>query len=135
MRVAGLLLIVTAMLCTVCGAGAAQNPQVSVNDPIILSDTHGYNFEKYLDAMTAKVRTAWYSSMPDAALRGEKGRVVVIFTILRDGTVQDLRISGTESMDQAAVAVVRSASPFSKLPADFSDNRIIVQLAFMYNQR
>jgi len=126
------------MWCTVCSAGFGQSPQLSANDPIILSDTHGYNFQMYLDAMTAKVRTAWYSNLPDAALRGEKGRVVVIFTVLRDGTLQDLRIvsgSGTESLDQAAVAVVRSASPFAQLPADFSDNRIVVQFAFLYNLR
>jgi TonB family protein len=138
MKCLELLLIVAMMLCTVCSAGAAQNPQLSANDPVILSDTHGYNLEKYLDAMTAKVRTAWYSNMPDAAVRGEKARVVVVFTVLRDGTVQDLRIvssAGTESLDQAAVAVVRSASPFAQLPADFSDNRIVVQFAFLYNLR
>ena len=88
--------------------------------------------------MAVKVRTTWYENMPDAALRGEKGRVVVIFTVLRNGTVQDLHIvsrSGTESLDQAAVAVVRSASPFAQLPADFSANRIIVQFSFLYNLR
>jgi TonB family protein len=110
---------------------------LSVNDPVILSDTHGYNFEKYLDVLAQQVRTKWYSAMPDAAERGERGRVFLIFSVLRDGTSQDLRIvsrSGTESLDQAAAAAVRSATPFSQLPTDFSDNRIIVQLAFLYNQ-
>ncbi len=119
-------------------AHAAQNPQLSVNDPIILSDTHGYNFEKYLEELTQEVRTKWYSGMPDSARQGQKGRVVLIFTVLRDGTSQDLRIvsgSGTESLDQAAATAVQSASPFPQLPGDFSDNRIVVQFTFLYNQR
>ena len=119
-------------------AHAMQNPQLSANDPVILSDTHGYNFEKYLDGLTQQVRTKWFSGMPDSARQGQKGRVVITFTVVRDGTIQDLRIvaaSGTESLDQAATAAVQSASPFSQLPADFSDNRIVVQFAFSYNQR
>ncbi len=138
MRFASLVLISATMLVAVARPREVQNPQLSVNDPIILSDTHGYNFDKYLDVLAQKVRTKWYSDMPDAALRGEKGRVVLIFSVLRNGTSQDLRIvspSRTESLDQAAAAAVQSASPFAQLPTDFSDNRIIVQLAFMYNQR
>src|SRR2546428_13292240 len=132
------IVVIAAMLSTVASARAVQNPQLSINDPIILSDTHGYDFEKYLDALTQQVRAKWYSGMPDSARQGQKGRVVVIFTVLRDGTSQDLRIvsgSGTESLDQAAATAVQSASPFSQLPADFSDNRIVVQFAFIYNQR
>jgi TonB family protein len=117
---------------------ATQNPQLSVNDPIILSDTHGYNFEKYLGQLTQEVRTKWYSGVPDSARQGQKGRVVLIFTVLRDGTSQGVRIvagSGTESLDQAATAAVQSASPLPQLPADFSDDRIVVQFAFLYNLR
>jgi TonB family protein len=131
------VMIIAVMFCAT-RAHAAQNPQLSVNDPIILSDTHGYNFEKYLDQLAQQVRMKWYSDMPDSARQGQKGRVVVIFTVLREGTVQDLRIvsgSGTESLDQAAATAVQSASPFPQLPADFNDNRIVVQFTFMYNQR
>ena len=127
-----------AVVCGVVTARAAQSPQLSVNDPIILSDTHGYNFQKYLDQLTNQVRAKWYSGMPDSARQGQRGRVVLIFTVFRDGTSQNLRIvagSGTESLDQAAATAVQSASPFSQLPADFSDNNIVVQFAFLYNQR
>jgi TonB family protein len=131
------ILIVAATL-SATSTRAAQNPQLSVNDPIILSDTHGYNFEKYLGQLTQEVRTKWYSGMPDSARQGQKGRVVIIFTVVRDGASQDVRIvagSGTESVDQAATSAVRAASPFPQLPADFTDDRIVVQFAFLYNQR
>jgi hypothetical protein len=44
------VLSVAVTLCAVASARAVQNPQLSV-DPVILSDTHGYNFEKYLGAL------------------------------------------------------------------------------------
>ena len=131
------VLIAAATLCAT-STPAAQNPQLSVNDPIILSDTHGYNFEPYINDMTARVRTKWYSGMPDSARQGQKGRVVVTFTVVRGGTIQDVHIvagSGTESLDQSATAAVQSVSPLPQLPADFSDNSIVVQFAFLYNQR
>jgi TonB family protein len=117
---------------------SAQNTQLSANDPIILSDTHGYDFTNYLKLMADQTRAKWYAGMPDAARQGQKGRVVVVFTVLRDGTAPDLRIvagSGTQSLDEAATAAIQSASPFPQLPAAFNDNQIVVQFAFLYNQR
>jgi TonB family protein len=128
-------LIIATLLAT---TARAQTPQLSVNDPIILSDTHGYDFTNYLDQLVNKVRTKWYSAMPDSARQGQKGRAVLIFTVFRDGTIQNLRIvsgSETQSLDEAASSAVQSASPFGQLPADFSDNQIVVQFAFLYNQR
>jgi TonB family protein len=117
---------------------SAQNTQLSANDPIILSDTHGYDFTNYLKLMADQIRAKWYAGMPDAARQGQKGRVVVVFTVLRDGTAPDLRIvaeSGTRSLDEAATAAIQSASPFPQLPAAFNDNQIVVQFAFVYNQK
>jgi TonB family protein len=121
------------MASAVAGIHAAQKPQASVNDPIILSDTHGYNFTPYLNQLTNKVRFKWYSAIPDeAAWQGQKGRVVLIFTVLRNGAIQNLHIvanSGTQSLDQAATTAVQSASPFAQLPTGFSGDQIVVQFA------
>jgi TonB family protein len=117
---------------------AAQNPNLGVNDPIILSDTHGYDFGPYLNQLTNRVRVKWYAEIPDVAKLGQKGRVVLIFTVLRDGTIQNLCIvaaSGTQALDEAATTAVQSASPFAQLPTGFSDDQIVVQYAFLYNQR
>ena len=117
---------------------AAQNAQVAVNDATILSDTHGYNFEPYLGQLKNQVRTKWLQGIPDEAKKGQKGRVVLIFTVLKNGAIQNLRIaasSGTQSLDEAAMNAVQSASPFAALPADFVDNHIDLQFPFSYNQR
>jgi TonB family protein len=111
---------------------------LSAADPIILSDTHGYDFTNYLNRLTDQVRRKWYERIPDTVRLGrQQGRVVLIFTVLRDGTSQNVRIvagSGAASLDQAAASAVQSASPFSRLPDDFNDTQIIVQLTFSYNQ-
>ena len=111
---------------------------LSATDPIILSDTHGYDFTNYLKGLSDKVRRKWYERIPGLARAGQQGRVVLVFTVLRDGTSQDLRIatgSGAEPLDKSAVTAVQSASPFSRLPDDFSDEQIIVQLTFVYNEK
>jgi protein TonB len=76
--------------------------------------------------------------MPQAATRGERGRVVARFTILRDGKVQDLQLviqSGNEALDLAVQAAINRSSPFAPLPADFKRDRIVLQLPFLYNMK
>jgi TonB family protein len=134
--VAAITFALTLPLATTLSFG--QNPQLSANDPIIISDTHGFNFTNYLKLLTDQVRAKWYATMPDAARQGQKGRVVVVFTVSRDGTASNSRIvagPGTQSLDEAATAAIQSAGPFPQLPADFNDNQIVVQFAFLYNQR
>ena len=92
----------------------AQTPEASIDAPTVFSDTAGYNFSKYLNALLQRVRTNWYAVMPEAARKGEKGRVVVTFTIVRTGQVQDLRVtdkSGVQPLERAAVAAIQDVEP------------------------
>ena len=126
------------MASAVATIRAAQDPQTYPDVPTILSDTHGYDFGAYMNVLTNRIRAKWYEAMPDTARQGRKGRVFLIFTMLRNGAIQNLRIvanSGTQSLDQSATNAVQSASPFSGLPADFAENHIDVQFAFLYKQR
>jgi len=73
--------------------------------------------------------------MPEAALRGDKGHVEFMFTIMRDGTVQDLRLvltSGNQALDQAAEAAIQRAR-FAPLPAGFEGDRLRLRVPFTYN--
>src|SRR5262245_27444449 len=123
----------------VAGEVGAQNPSVeSTNDPINLSDTNGYNFESYMKQITDRVRRSWYSGIPDSARNGQMGRVVVVFTILRDGSTQDMKLarsSGADSLNQASIVAIERSGPFPKLPDDFRDSHIDVQFTFLYNTR
>lgn len=51
--------------------------------------------------------------------RGLRGNVVLFFTILKSGTVANLRLirsSGNKKIDRAALAMVIYASPFPRIP-------------------
>jgi TonB family protein len=103
---------------------------------VIISDTEGLDFTGYLKDITDRVRSHWFSKIPDGAKQGQKGGVQVTFTILRDGAIQAARVSkgsGTVSFDQASLESVEASAPFPALPPRFKQDRIVVQLSYFYN--
>ncbi len=122
------------------GGSSAQfqnyHPNFSSEAPIILSDTMGVDFGPYLGRVVYVVRRNWYQVIPDPARLGEKGRVTIVFEILKDGSVPQLRVvatSGSEPLDRAALAGIRASVPFPRLPEEFKGNRLVLQLIFLYN--
>jgi len=112
------------------------HPNFSTEAPIILSDTRGVDFGPYLARVVHIVRQNWYSMIPESARLGEKGRVSVVFEILKDGSVPQLRLvatSGADPLDRAAVAGIRASIPFPPLPDEFTGNHLVLQFIFLYN--
>ena len=66
------------------------NSNFSLEGPMILSDTQGVDFGPYLARIVRVVRENWYAVMPESARLGQKGRVAIQFSILRDGRVPGL---------------------------------------------
>jgi TonB family protein len=122
------------------GDGNAQfqnlEPNFSTEGPIILSDTLGVDFGPYLARVVFIVKRNWYSVIPESARLGEKGRVGIVFEILKDGTVPQLRLvasSGADALDRAALAGIRASIPFPPLPQEFTGNHLVLQFIFLYN--
>ena len=112
------------------------NPNFSTEGPIILSDTKGVDFGPYLARIVYTVRRNWYAVIPESARLGQKGRVAVVFEILKDGSVPELRLvgsSGAEPLDRAALSGVRASIPFPPLPEEFTGNHLVLQFIFLYN--
>jgi protein TonB len=86
--------------------------------------------DDYLDRLRRWLER--YKRYPDAAKQAkQQGRLVVGFTILRDGTVRDARIersSGFPLLDQAALQMLRDASPVPPLPQAFHGERVGIDL-------
>jgi TonB family protein len=104
----------------------------------ILTPTEGVDFSDYMQRVLASVRRNWYAVMPESAQLGDKGRVVLEFSIRRDGSVpnedpQRLLGSGKEPLDRAAVSAIRSSNPFDHLPPAFSGPEIRLRFIFLYN--
>ena len=104
----------------------------------ILTPTEGVDFSDYMQRVLASVRRNWYAVMPESAQLGDRGRVVLEFSIRRDGSVpnedpQRLLGSGKEPLDRAAVSAIRSSNPFDHLPPAFSGPEIRLRFIFLYN--
>jgi len=104
----------------------------------ILTPTEGVDFSDYMARVLARVRLNWYAVMPESAQMGDRGRVVLEFSIRRDGSVpnddpQRLLSSGKEPLDRAAVSSIRSSNPFDHLPSAFGGPEIRLRFIFLYN--
>ena len=114
------------------------DPDFSTEDPKILSDTKGYDFGPYMNQVVNRVRYNWYANIPEIARFGKKGKVVIIFTIMHNGNIENARIvgnSGTEPLDRAAFASITLSNPFPRLPAGFDGDHLDLQFTFLYNIR
>jgi TonB family protein len=104
----------------------------------ILTPTEGVDFNDYIQRVLASVKRNWYAVMPESAQLGDRGRVVLEFSIHRDGSVpnedpQRLMGSGKEPLDRAAISAIRSSNPFDHLPTAFSGPEIRLRFIFLYN--
>ena len=112
------------------------SPNFSTEAPVVLSDTKGVDFGPYLARIVYIVKRNWYAVIPESARLGEKGRVTLVFEILKDGSVPQLRLigpSGAEPLDRAAINSIRASNPFPPLPAEFTGNHLVLQFTFLYN--
>ena len=117
------------------GRGGMQGMQPGVS---ILSDTQGVDFNSYLQRLLATVKRNWYTVMPESALMGDRGIVMLTFKINRDGSVppQDPnleRTSGKQPLDTAALSSIRTSSPFEPLPPQFKGDFIELRFIYFYN--
>lgn len=111
-------------------------PNFSTEGPLILSDTRGVDFGPYLARIVYIVRRNWYSVIPESARLGEKGRVAIVFEILKDGSVPQIRLigsSGSDPLDRAAAASIRASIPFPPLPEEFTGNHLVLEFIYLYN--
>lgn len=119
------------------GDRSGESPNLTTELPAILSDTRGYDFGPYMNQVINRVRTNWYSLIPESARIGtERGRVVIVFTITESGRIEGLRAplnSGVAALDRAAAAAIQASNPFPRLPADFEGDHLSLQFTFLYN--
>jgi TonB family protein len=108
----------------------------SIGGAQILSDTMGVDFGPYLSRVVFSVRQNWYSVIPISAQMGQKGRVAIVFEIVKDGSVPTIRLvgsSGSEPLDRAALSAIHMSNPFPRLPEQFTGNHLVLQFVFLYN--
>jgi TonB family protein len=114
-----------------------QSRPVTTLGAMIITPLQGVASGGYLKEVIATIKKNWNALMPDSSQKGEKGEVVVRFSIQRDGSTAAAptieKSSGNDALDQAAVNAIRSAAPFESFPADFHGPLIELRFVFYYN--
>ena len=104
----------------------------------ILTSAEGADFSAFLNHLMRLVKRNWYAMMPQSAMLGEKGKVVLRFQVQQDGTLlaqtPTVEISsGRKPLDRGAIAAIKSSAPFEHLPESFRGPNIELRITFLYN--
>ncbi len=77
----------------------------------------------YVESVRKRIQDNWMQNTIDSSVRSARtAHAVVTFTILRDGTIKDIRMdqsSGNRSMDDSAMRALLSIEKMPTLPADW----------------
>lgn len=108
---------------------------LSDQDPDIQFDSKGVEFGPWLRRFVAQVKRNWF--VPQAAMF-QRGRVVLQFYVLKNGTIVDIRVvqaSTIEAFTIAAVNAIRMSNPTLDLPPEYPVDRAFFTVTFHYNER
>ena len=97
----------------------------------VADQAFGSRFGYYVQQITQKVASQWYTSLLDQSAPGH--RVYINFDIGRDGTPINIRIvqpSGDATLDQTALSAVRHIDTFPPLPDAYAGSHINVTYYF-----
>ena len=96
----------------------------------------GSRFSWYVEAVQRRISSNWLQSTVDPSV-AYAPRVVVTFTILRNGTVANIQVtqsSNIYSVDSSAVRAVRNSSPLDRLPAGYGGSEVNVEFWFDFHR-
>lgn len=96
----------------------------------------GARYSWYVAAVKRRISENWLVSTVDASVRATP-RAIVTFTILRDGSIHNVRItqsSGNLSVDNSAQRAVLGANPLPALPNDYGASSVNVEFFFDFKR-
>jgi hypothetical protein len=116
--------------------GLSQGKAGGVMGPMeVLTDTMGVDFGPYLNRVLHDVRELWYHLIPESA-SFKTGWVTIEFDIMKDGSVQGLKIvesSGDITLNRPAQGSITGSDPFQPLPREFPGPYLGLRFRFFYN--
>jgi TonB family protein len=97
-------------------------------------DSKGIDFGPWLRRFKNQVERNWI--VPPAAM-SLKGRVVIQFYVLRNGTIVGLQVlqeGPVAALTASALNALKLSNPTAVLPPDFPDDRVLFTVTFHYNE-
>ena len=118
--------------------GAGTKPGSSSTPGMAIKAEGGGDFASrygwYIEAVKRRIQTNWLQNTIDPGVRAaHTAHAVVEFTIYKDGTVKDIRISQTSgnlSMDNSGLRAIMSSNPMPGLPPDYAGSNVRVIFDF-----
>lgn len=115
------------------GHGSAGNPGPggNPNDRPGIDAIREADFGPYMRDLQRRIKMNW-----DPPKGNESKRVVLLFSISRDGRLLNVKVSktsGVPAADRAAVSAVQLSAPFKPLPSEFKGSKVDIQFTFDYN--
>lgn len=89
------------------------------------------DFGPYMKELQRRIKMNW-----DPPKGNESKRVILLFSIARDGRLLNVKVhrsSGLQSADNAAIEAVKLTAPFRPLPPEFKGLSVDIQFTFDYN--
>ena len=89
------------------------------------------DFGPYMKDLQRRIKMNW-----DPPKGDQSKRVILLFTISRDGRLLNVSVhksSGQTSADNAAINAVKLTAPFRPLPPEFKGSSVDIQFTFDYN--
>jgi protein TonB len=98
----------------------------------VTSMTHEYKYAAYMESWRSKVERIGNLNYPEEARRlGLSGSLILDVALHNDGSIEDIavrRSSGQPILDQAAIRIVKLASPFAKFPEDIKSDADVLHI-------
>jgi len=92
----------------------------------------------YIESVKRRIQQNWLQNTIDPGVRAARvARTTMEFTILRDGTIKDIKMvqsSGNLSMDNSGQRALLSSTPLPALPPDYSGSYVRVTFDFDLSQ-
>lgn len=115
--------------------GLTQGKAGTMGPLEVLTDTMGVDFNPYLSRVLHEVKEHWYELIPESASI-KRGKVVLEFAILKDGSVAGLKVvgsSGDTALDRPAYGSITGSNPFPPLPREFTGPYLGLRFSYYYN--
>jgi TonB family protein len=112
-----------------------QEQQYPIKFEVLSSLPDGVNLNPYLDHLYFNIQRNLLARLPESALNGEKGVVVVRVHIEKDGSLPEgaVRIVfsyGNKDMDAATESAIRTAAPFGRFPEAYAGSKLDLLFTF-----
>jgi hypothetical protein len=101
----------------------------------VMFNTYEWEFAPYMLAMKRRVERNLHPPYAFTHMGMVSGVNILRFTVLRDGSVRDLTILGSDAhfcLDRTSVRAIELSMPFMPLPDDFPEETLEVTAQFSY---